>query len=92
MGILNALFKKRIANTHHEKRGKPRYTCAIPTELMDAAGRIWGCRIVDISETGFSIVSPASLNKGSIMNILKPSIVAEVVWAHDNKAGLRAVR
>ncbi len=92
MGIFASIFKKQTFDTNYEKRLRPRHACAIPTELTDAAGKTWSCRIVDMSETGFGIISPASLESGSIMNIVKPYIVAEVVWARENKAGLRAVK
>jgi hypothetical protein len=92
MGIFASLFKKQTDDTYYEKRRKPRHTCAIPTELIDAAGKTWSCRIVDMSESGFGIISPASLKRGGSMNILKPSIMAEVVWARENKVGLRAIK
>ena len=92
MGIFASIFKKQTVDAQYEKRLRPRHACAIPTELIDAAGKTWSCRIVDMSESGFGIVSNASLKRCSIMNIVKPSIVAEVVWTHANKAGLRAVK
>jgi hypothetical protein len=92
MGIFSSLFKKKTEDTYYEKRRKPRHSCAIPTELVDGVGKTWSCRIIDMSENGFGIITPASLQRGSIMNILKPSIMAEVVWARENKVGLRAMK
>jgi hypothetical protein len=92
MGILATIFKRQSDETYYEKRRRARHSCAIPTELIDAAGRTWSCKIVDMSESGFGITTLAALRKGSVMNIVKPSIVAEVVWASENKAGLRAVK
>lgn len=92
MSFLKSIFKKKEDMTYYEKRLKARHACAIPTELMDSAGKLWSCKIVDMSESGFGIITPASLKRGSSLNIVKPSIVAEVVWARENKAGLRAIK
>jgi len=94
MSFLSSLFNKKKSDetSYYEKRTKPRHECAIPTELIDSAGKLWGCRIVDMSESGFGIITTASLARGSALSIVKPSILAEVVWARENKAGLRAIK
>jgi hypothetical protein len=91
MGFFGDLFKKQNGS-YYEKRNRPRLSCAIPTEMMDPKGKLWGCKIVDMSENGFGIITTASLKLGSTLNILKPSIQTQVVWIKDNRAGLRAVR
>jgi hypothetical protein len=92
MGLLKSIFKKKEEAVCYEKRLKPRHACAIPTELIDSVGKLWSCKIVDMSESGFGIITPASLKKGGSLSIVKPSIIAEVVWARENKAGLRAIK
>jgi hypothetical protein len=92
MGFLASLFKKREEAIIAEKRRRPRHLCAIPTELIDSAGKLWSCKIVDMSENGFGIITPASLKRGSALSIVKPSILAEVVWARENRAGLKAIK
>jgi hypothetical protein len=91
MGFLGNLFKKHD-NSYYEKRDRARLSCSIPTEMLDPKGKIWSCKIVDMSENGFGISTSASLRLGSILNIIKPSIQTQVVWIRDNRAGLRAVR
>jgi len=92
MGFISSIFKKKPDVACCEKRRSPRHMCAIPTELIDSAGEIWDCKIVDMSEQGFGIITPAALTMGSCLSILKPNIMAEVVWARENKAGLRAIQ
>jgi hypothetical protein len=91
MGIFGNLFSKKSVS-YYEKRIKPRLNCAIPTELIDSRGRTWSCKIVDMSEGGFGIISTASLVTGSQLNMVKPSIQTQVVWVRENRAGLRAVK
>ena len=92
MGILDGLFKKRQSDAYSEKRHRPRLSCAIATELTDPKGDVWSCKIVDMSESGFGITTGARLRMGHEVNIIRPSVEARVVWAADNKAGLRIVR
>jgi hypothetical protein len=92
MGFLTSLFSKKEDLSYYEKRLKARHACTIPTELIDSAGKLWSCKIVDMSETGFGILTPASLKRGSSLSIVKPTIMAEVVWARENRAGLRAIK
>ncbi len=67
-------------------------SCAIATEFSDAVGNTWSCKIVDISENGLGITTSARLRMGHPVNIIRPAVAAEVVWAAENKAGLRIVR
>jgi hypothetical protein len=91
MSFFGNLFKKN-KSSYSEKRYNPRLSCTIPTELMDPKGKLWGCKIVDMSENGFGIITAASLKLGSILTIIKPSIQTQVVWVRDNRAGLRALK
>jgi len=90
MGLFHNLFGKR--RSYYEKRIKPRLSCAISTEMVDSKGRTWSCKIVDMSESGFGIITSASLSLGSTLNIIKPGIQTEVVWVRENRAGLRALK
>ena len=92
MGILGSLFKKQQPDSFYEKRRRPRLNCAIATEFTDVKGSTWSCKIVDMSESGFAITTSASLHMGNEVNIVRPSVSAEVVWAADNKVGLRIVK
>jgi hypothetical protein len=92
MGIFKSLFKRQQSNTYYEKRHRPRLNCVIPTEFTDVTGNTWSCNIVDMSESGFGITTSAKLRMGNTVNITRPSVLTKVVWAGDNKAGLRIVR
>jgi|GEM_PF-696785 len=74
-----------------EQRRKPRHKCEINSELMDSSGRLWSCKIVDMSEVGIGIYTPAELSRGYSLNIVKPNIKVEVLWSRDNRAGLRPI-
>ena len=92
MGILGAFFKKPHTDTYCEKRRRPRLSCSIATEFNDSRGNTWNCKIVDMSESGFGISTTARLRTGYAVNIIRPAVSTEVVWASDSKAGLRIVR
>jgi len=92
MSFFSSLFRKKEAVTYYEKRRQPRHVCAIPTELIDSSGKLWSCKIVDMSESGFGINTTALLKKGTALSIVKPTIMAEVVWSTDSRAGLRAIK
>jgi hypothetical protein len=59
--------------------------------MRDSDGALWNCKIMDMSENGFGILTAASLQLGSTLNILNPNIQTEVVWVRDNRAGLRTL-
>lgn len=92
MGIFGNLFKKETEASFREMRVRPRLYCAIPTEFIDARGNTWSCKIVDMSESGFGIRTCAQLKMGNSVNIIRPCVEAEVVWARNNRAGLRIVK
>ena len=92
MGIIKSLFKTRQPDTYYEKRRRPRLNCSIATEFTDAKGYKWSCKIVDMSESGFAITTSAKLGLGHVVNITRPCVSTEVVWATDSKAGLRIAR
>jgi hypothetical protein len=92
MGIFGSLFKKPQSDSYYEKRRRPRLSCAIATEMSDERGNTWSCKIVDMSESGFGIITSARLRMGNLVNISRPTVSTEVVWAAENKIGLRIVR
>jgi hypothetical protein len=91
MSFISSLFGSRKTEemTYRKNRRKQRHGCDISTELMDSAGRLWSCRIVDMSETGFGIKTTAPLSAGNCLNIIRPSIQAEVVWSRGDRSGLK---
>ena len=86
------IFRKRDVASYSEKRRRNRTMCALVTELTDTKGRTWSCRIVDMSESGLGILTSARLMMGTTVNILSPTVEAEVVWTMENKTGLRIIR
>jgi hypothetical protein len=92
MGMWGSLFKKQQEDVYCEKRRRPRLRCAVVTEFADPGGNTWSCKIVDMSESGFGIATGARLTAGSMVNIIRPSVEAKVVWVGFNKAGLRIIR
>ncbi len=92
MGFFRRLFGRPKSDSFSEKRLKPRLSCAISTELSDAWGNTWNCKIIDMSEGGLGITTSARLRMGSLVKIIKPAVSTEVVWALENKAGLRIVK
>jgi hypothetical protein len=92
MGVWDRFFKKPQEDIYHEKRRRPRLDCSVVTEFADPRGNTWSCKIVDMSESGFGITTGARLRMGHEVNIIRPSVEARVVWAADNKAGLRIIR
>jgi len=42
-----------------------------------------------MSENGFGITTGANLRIGNTLTIVRPCVEAKVVWADENKAGLR---
>jgi hypothetical protein len=71
-----------------EDRVWPRLQCDLVTECI-AFGRRWPCKIVDLSERGFGIISGVKLRIGDTVNIADPSAKAQVVWAENGRAGLK---
>ena len=91
MGLFRSIFKKRTEDSYYEKRRRPRLECSLSTEFTDAKGNSWSCRIVDMSENGFRITTGADLRIGNTLTIVRPSVEAKVVWADENKVGLRII-
>jgi len=92
MGLMNKYFGNKQAVSYGEKRRRERVRCAVVSELADTRGDKWSCKIVDVSESGLGILTSAQLMMGTKVNIFRPSVEAEVVWAGENKAGLRIIR
>jgi|WetSurMetagenome_2_1015567.scaffolds.fasta_scaffold00682_8 hypothetical protein len=94
MSFLSSLFgrKKTKDTIHNEKRLEPRQPFEINTDLLDSSGKRWSCKIVDMSERGLGISTPALLLRGSYLSIIKPYILVEVLWSKDNRAGLRLLK
>ncbi len=63
--------------------------------LFNDDGDQWDCSIVDISETGAKVRSPADLETGSFVNMkinkFNDLRRSEVMWSRDGSLGLRFV-
>jgi len=92
MAMWSRFFKKQQANSPCEKRHRPRRRCAVATEFTDPEGNTWSCEIVDMSESGLSVVTSVQLDTGNTVNIIRPSVEAKVVWVEGNKSGLSIIR
>ncbi len=57
--------------------------------MSDGKGTEWKCDIIDVSESGFRIISDAKLLRGRTVTLAEPMIKATVIWTRNNKAGLR---
>jgi hypothetical protein len=93
MSFFAALFNRKTSEDmiYCEHRRWPRQDCSIDTQLLDPAGKMWVCRIVNTSEAGLGIATEAPLARGGYLNIVKPNIMAQVIWSKDKRAGLRPV-
>lgn len=72
-----------------EARTLARQKCDLETGISVPWGDRWDCKIVDMNERGFGIVTSARLRKGDMVNVEIPKSKAKVVWMKDNRAGLR---
>jgi hypothetical protein len=79
MGILGILVRTKLHNDYFAKRRRPRLNCATETEFADAKGNAWSCKIVNLSENCFGIVTASRLRMGHAVNIIHPSVAARVV-------------
>jgi hypothetical protein len=75
--------------TDTELRSLQRRKCDLATEVMVPWGDRWSCKIVDMSERGFGIVTTVKLRKGDTVSIAAPEAKAKVVWIDNNRAGLK---
>ncbi|HMK61851.1 MAG TPA: PilZ domain-containing protein [Dissulfurispiraceae bacterium] len=91
MGFLHSIFKGARKASYLEKRNRSRLNCSIATAFSDVKGKTWSCRIVDMSENGFGISTNAHLQIGNTINIVRPTVEAKVVWAVENRVGLRVI-
>ncbi|HMK57191.1 MAG TPA: PilZ domain-containing protein [Dissulfurispiraceae bacterium] len=79
----------RLEDIYDEERFWPRFKCKVTTEISDEAGAKWDCDIINVSESGFGIMTGAKLKRGNTVNIsAEPIVKANVVWVRNNKAGL----
>ncbi|MGO9377206.1 MAG: PilZ domain-containing protein [Dissulfurispiraceae bacterium] len=92
MGIRKKFSLKRIKPFPGNKRRQQRSSCDVTAEFADSGRNMYSCKIVDISESGIGIVASTNLVVGNVINITRPAIEAEVIWALDYKAGLRILR
>lgn len=92
MGLIGHLSLRREKKFYPEKRSRQRVKCSAEAEFADTSQRTISCKIVDISESGVGIAISTNLVVGNIVNITRPAIEAEVVWAVNDKAGLRIIR
>lgn len=76
-------------NAEVEARSRSRLKCDVATEISVPWGDRWDCKIVDMSERGFGIVTSAKLRKGDIVDVESPTAKAKVIWIRDSRVGLR---
>ncbi len=86
MATVESQFK---FNAEAEARSRSRLKCNLATGISVPWGDKWDCKIVDMSERGFGIITSAKLRKGDIVNVDSPTAKAKVIWIRDNRAGLR---
>jgi hypothetical protein len=72
-----------------DARSLQRRKCDLATDLIVPWGDRWSCKIVDMSERGFGIVTTVKLRKGDMVNISALDAKAKVVWIDKDRAGLR---
>lgn len=89
MRFFESEIDQRREDPYDEERFWPRFKCNRIVEIYDSSGIRWSCKIVDMSESGFGIVTDARLKRGAIVNIGDSEVQADVVWVRRNKAGLR---
>ena len=92
MGIFQKLSLKSGKSLPDEKRRQKRLSCDVSAEFVDPGRSIYRCKIIDLSESGVGIETCTNLRTGNIINIARPAIEAEVIWASNYKAGLRIIR
>jgi hypothetical protein len=76
-------------NAGAEARSRSRLKCDLATGISVPWGDRWDCKIVDMSERGFGIITSAKLKKGDIVNVENPMAKAKVIWIMDNRVGLK---
>lgn len=72
-----------------EARSWSRLKCNLDTEISVPWGERWACKIVDMSERGFGVITSVKLRKGDWVNVENPKATAKVIWTMDNRVGLR---
>jgi len=58
------------------------------TEFVDARGNTFGCRIVNMSATGFCIETGAPLRVGDSIYFVRPACRARIAWLRGGKVGV----
>jgi hypothetical protein len=81
------LEKKIRQFPKEEDRAWPRLNYEINIEFI-VSGQRRPCKIIDLGELGFGIISSLQLHKGDIVGIVDPSAKARVVWTENGRAGL----
>jgi hypothetical protein len=85
---MTTLLEKNIRQfPKAEDRAWPRFDCEITTELI-VSGKRWPCKIIDMGEMSFGIITSLKLHKGDIVEIADPRTKAQAVWAENGRAGL----
>ena len=87
MATVDSQFK--FFNTEAEARSRSRLKCDLATEISVPWGDRWDCKIVDMSERGFGIITSAKLRKGDVVDVESPTAKAKVIWTRDNRVGLK---
>jgi|WetSurMetagenome_2_1015567.scaffolds.fasta_scaffold1522633_1 hypothetical protein len=85
---MTTMLEKKIRQfPKTEDRAWPRINCEIDAELI-VAGERWPCKIKDLGEMSFGIISSLKLHKGDIVEISDPRTKVQAVWAENGRAGL----
>ena len=72
-----------------ELRSCSRIKCDLPTVISLPWGESWDCKIINMSQRGFGIITNAKLRTGDTVHIQEPRAKAKVVWFKDNMMGLK---
>lgn len=83
------ISQRRGDESFDEERFWPRLKCKVGTCFSDDRGTEWECDIIDVSESGFGIITDAKLLRGKTVTLTSPALKATVIWTRNNKAGLR---
>lgn len=74
------------------RRRQLRFPYEAVTLFNNEEQRTFSCRIINISKCGACILTDAPIKVGWVIRLHSPSLMAEVVWVKDSKAGLLFVK
>jgi hypothetical protein len=86
MAVLESPAKEKM---FYESRCAERLNCDLEAEISLTWGDKWICKIIDVCNYGFGVVTSLALQRGDFVIIYDPLTRAKVVWCNNNRAGLR---